>query len=454
MTNSSFVEISTLLKTHPSTIPPPSSSPSPLEEPGWCKFMDVTPPLHLKACFRLFHHESQAFPHYSHTHKSSSRINRFYITPSSRASLHFFHHIHVWTDLSDHPYGNKLTLSCPFHPELKRGTGPWCLNTSHLRQPALTRNIKDICSFYSNTLNRPLNWWDKLKLDIRKACQDHGRAESARVKGQIRALHSKVATLSTKLLEHPSHPQTCLDLMQAEQQLSSYLNTKLSFIRQCAAMKSNPHSVNTLKILSNKIKTRKAKTFIHSLTHHGSTAYTPEEIHNHASSFFRNLYKHTSDGRPDHPIWNTHRSLPPPDVSTDLSSPITMKDLESALTSLPDNKIPGADGLPKKFSKAYWHLIGPLFLPPSMSQAITVLIFKKANPQDLANYRPIFLLVTDYKIIAKLLLQRLITASPHLIHDDQSGFEKGCSIHDTLFNVLDTLDICNSSQKAWLPLPP
>ena len=86
-------------------------------------------------------------------------------------------------------------------------------------------------------------------------------------------------------------------------------------------------------------------------------------------------------------------------------------------------------------------------LPVLMVEAITVLIFKKGNPQDISNYRPISLLGTDYKILAKTLSQRLTHALPSIIHHDQSGFVKGRSIHDSLFNVLDTLEYCNTEGK-------
>ena len=188
------------------------------------------------------------------------------------------------------------------------------MNTSHLGQPSLTRNIKSICSFYSDPLNRQLNWWDTLKLDIQRACHNHGRAESARVKGQIRALQTKVAALSTNLLEQPHNQQTLLDLAQAEHQLSNYLNKKLSFIRNFASMKLNPHSSNTLQLLANKIRTRKAKTFISSLTSDGSTVSSHDEIHQHAATFYKNLYSHSNDRQPNHPIWKTYRTILPPDI--------------------------------------------------------------------------------------------------------------------------------------------
>ena len=437
--------------------PPPTSS-IPPEEPGWSEFIDAVAPCHLKDCFRLLHPNDRAFTYLSHAHKSSSRIDRMYISPGHLTSLRSFFHTHIWKDLSDHPFGCTITLSPPSHPKRKNNQGPWRLNTSYLGQPALTRDIANICSFYTSASNRQTQWWDSFKNDMRKACQAHSRAESARVKGQIRALQTKVAALSTRLLEQPSHHQTILDLSHAEHQLSSYLNTKLSFIRNCAAMKSNPHALNALQALANKVKARKAKTFIPSLTHEGSTYTSHNAIHLHASSFYSNLYNHSSDGHPDHPIWRTHQTTIPPEVSNMLSSPISLKALGKALHSLPNNKTPGADGLPKEFYKAYWPLIGPLFLimakefekgllPNSMTQAITVLIFKKGNHQNIANYRPISLLGTDYKILAKLLSQRLTHALPLIIHDDQSGFVKGRSIQDSLFTALDTLDFCNATSK-------
>ena len=179
---------------------------------------------------------------------------------------------------------------------------------------------------------------------------------------EIRALQTKVAALSTKLLEYPLDQRTLLDLSQAEHQLTGYLNTKLSFIRNCAALKSNPHALNALQVLANKVKARKAKTFIPSLTHGESTYTSNNEIHAHASTFYQHLYNHTSDGHPDHPIWLTPQTIIPPEVLHTLSNPITLKDLGKALYSLPNNKTPGADGLPKEFYITYWPLIGPLFL--------------------------------------------------------------------------------------------
>jgi hypothetical protein len=49
-------------------------------------------------------------------------------------------------------------------------------------------------------------------------------------------------------------------------------------------------------------------------------------------------------------------------------------------------------------------------------------IYKKKDPENIANYRPITLLNTDYKILTKALSLRLAEAAPEIINADQVGF--------------------------------
>ena len=52
-------------------------------------------------------------------------------------------------------------------------------------------------------------------------------------------------------------------------------------------------------------------------------------------------------------------------------------------------------------------------------------IFKKKDPSDISNYRPITLLNTDYKTLTKVLALQLLEHIPNLIHPDQAGFMNG-----------------------------
>ena len=133
------------------------------------------------------------------------------------------------------------------------------------------------------------------------------------------------------------------------------------------------------------------------------------------------------------------------DQSQNLDRDITMLELTKSLKLMKNNKSPGPDGIVTEFYKFYWKDIGQdLFevfqnslnkelLPQSQYLAVIRLIFKKGERENLKNWRPISLLNTDYKILTKLLAERLIEVLPHIIHRDQKGSVKGRNIGKTLY---------------------
>ena len=75
-----------------------------------------------------------------------------------------------------------------------------------------------------------------------------------------------------------------------------------------------------------------------------------------------------------------------------------------------------------------------------------ITLIPKPNRDTLqaANYRSITLLNSDYKIVAKILSNRIKIYLKDLINPDQNGFIKGRYIGDNiclLFNAIDFIDI-------------
>ena len=66
------------------------------------------------------------------------------------------------------------------------------------------------------------------------------------------------------------------------------------------------------------------------------------------------------------------------------------------------------------------------------------------------NYRPISLLNTDYKIIAKIIANRLKKVLPTIIHEDQSFGIKGRSIQDNIILMKSLIDFINQKNLGGI----
>jgi hypothetical protein len=84
-----------------------------------------------------------------------------------------------------------------------------------------------------------------------------------------------------------------------------------------------------------------------------------------------------------------------------------------------------------------------------MLNGIITLIPKKGDLTQLANWRPITLLNTDYKLVTCCLAKRLTAVLPQLITTDQSYCIPNRSIHTNLHLIRDSIDYAN---QCNLPL--
>ena len=95
---------------------------------------------------------------------------------------------------------------------------------------------------------------------------------------------------------------------------------------------------------------------------------------------------------------------------------------------------PRARGIPAEFYRRFVDLVAPELtkvlreaaqdsrLPPSFLEGDITLIYKKKDPRDIRNYRPITLLNCDYKTMAKMLAARIKEVTDTIISHNQKGF--------------------------------
>ena len=80
-------------------------------------------------------------------------------------------------------------------------------------------------------------------------------------------------------------------------------------------------------------------------------------------------------------------------------------------------------------------------VPISLTKAVTVLVKIKGDPLDPANQRPISLLNSDYKILAKYINEVFLQDSlPNIISPEQLCAVRGRSIQDGLILVRDLIN--------------
>ena len=113
---------------------------------------------------------------------------------------------------------------------------------------------------------------------------------------------------------------------------------------------------------------------------------------------------------------------------------MTADEIRGVSLNLPTGKAPGPDRLPNAFYKNFadrlCHLLAAAFneahttgqLPDQMREGLISILYKKKARDDPRNYRPITLLNSDYKIMMRVLTQRMNEAIVQIVSDAQNGF--------------------------------
>ena len=159
-----------------------------------------------------------------------------------------------------------------------------------------------------------------------------------------------------------------------------------------------------------------------------------------------------------------------------LSESISEDDVRQAIKKSSKDKAPGLDGIPIELWKSMddqfkasengppekmkcnivWILTSVfqdieahgMDTNAKLNEGCISPIYKKKDPEDIANYRPITLLNTDYKIFTKALSTKLATVAPTIINTDQAGFIPGRSIFDQVKTTKLVIDYMSRTSKS------
>ena len=140
---------------------------------------------------------------------------------------------------------------------------------------------------------------------------------------------------------------------------------------------------------------------------------------------------------------------------SDLDVPLSLPELSSTVKDMAKNKAPGLDGLAIEVYIAVWDIVGAHLLEAyqkvfddncmysdAMCGVLNLIPKQGRDVRYLKNLRPITLLNVDYKIIEKVIANRIQSVLPEIIHPDQSGFMKERRAALVIRKVLDMITLC------------
>ncbi|GJU68923.1 putative RNA-directed DNA polymerase [Tanacetum coccineum] len=125
-----------------------------------------------------------------------------------------------------------------------------------------------------------------------------------------------------------------------------------------------------------------------------------------------------------------------------LDSPFSLDEVKGAVWGCEGSKAPGPDGFNFNFVKTYWNTIKSDFwdciinfessghIANGCNPSFIVLIPKKLDSLGFSDYRPISLIGCVYKVISKILANKLAKVIPSIINPNQSAFIAGRKILD------------------------
>ncbi|GJY70863.1 putative RNA-directed DNA polymerase [Tanacetum coccineum] len=166
----------------------------------------------------------------------------------------------------------------------------------------------------------------------------------------------------------------------------------------------------------------------------------PVLIKNHIYQFYESKFKETSNRRPTFTS-NLFKHISVEDSNL-LDRTITPQEIKDAIWDCGGDKAPGPDGFTFKFIKKHWEIIkddiiayvkefeNTAYIPRGCNSSFITLIPKIDDPLTIGEFRPISLIGCQYKIIAKILANRLSLVIPSVIGEVQMAYIKGRQIID------------------------
>ena len=139
------------------------------------------------------------------------------------------------------------------------------------------------------------------------------------------------------------------------------------------------------------------------------------------------------------------------DMRAALARPFNVEEVECAIKDMAPLKAPGPDGMPPLFYRTYWTDIGmdvsqavlsclnSRSILKAINHTFITLILEVQNPERVSDFRPISLCNVIYKIVSKVIANRLKPLLDSIVSETQSAFVANRLITDNILIAFESL---------------
>lgn len=367
------------------------------------------------------------------TSKGGSRIDRFYATEGLARQIQEACLVET-IGLSDH-MGLIIHAKIIGEPRRQR---PWKMNVRLLEEKDIDEKMRDLIKEEIQKEGKNYEWWQQLKNKIREKMQQWGKIKAS----QRRELTSKLQQHIRKIQNGGEGVLTGLSKDAAKNHLVLLREERWQAVQYMAAKETHDTEAwCSRKLLSRQL--RKAQPQMLSLVYNGKYMSQQKEMELAARAYFSELYENNVK---ENELYGS---------GTEECLKVTATELEQAMKWMKTGKAPGPDGIPVEFYKKYWPLLGPSLVsvlnkglsgegfPQNFVQGTVVLINKnKGDIENLAAWRPITLLNIDYKILAKVIANKIQGNMGDWISEFQAASVSDRYIHSKIWELRDTIEWC------------
>lgn len=167
-----------------------------------------------------------------------------------------------------------------------------------------------------------------------------------------------------------------------------------------------------------------------------------QDIEGHVLSYYESLYASDNVCSDSDFVQNVIPKMVSNEDNSLLTRPLSLDEVKAVVFGMNGSSAPGSDGFGDVFFQSFWDIIGADvfnlvsqffssgWILPNLNSNIVILIPKFDGADKIEDFRPIALANFQFKIITKVIADRLATIAPKIVSIQEKGFLRGRNISE------------------------